>query len=140
MDALEAIGDPVRRRFVELLGDGDLTAGELAGRASAEFGISQPAASRHLRILRETGLVTSAVDGKQRVYTLDRERLDAAASWFDGVLGFWSQRLDALETELVRGRRGARAARADEAGRADRVAQPGETGVPPASVSGEEAS
>ncbi|MFF1633697.1 ArsR/SmtB family transcription factor [Leifsonia sp. NPDC058248] len=125
MDALEAIGDPVRRRFVELLGAGDLTAGELAVRASAEFGISQPAASRHLRILRETGLVTSAVDGKQRVYALDRERLDAAASWFDGVLGFWSQRLDALETELVRGRRRARV---------------DETGEPPASVSGEEAS
>jgi DNA-binding transcriptional ArsR family regulator len=128
MDALEAIGDPVRRRFVELLGEGDLTAGDLAERATAEFGISQPAASRHLRILRETGLVTSAVDGKRRVYTLDRERLDAAAAWFDGVLGFWSQRLDALETELARGRRTAHGSRAAE------------TGTPTASVTGEEAS
>ena len=128
MDALEAIGDPVRRRIVELLGEGDLSAGDLAERASAEFGISQPATSRHLRILRETGLVTSAVDGKRRVYALDRERLDAAASWFDGVLGFWSQRLDALGTELARGRRSARAGRAAQ------------TGTPAASVSGEEAS
>jgi DNA-binding transcriptional ArsR family regulator len=124
MDALEALGDPVRRRFVELLGDGDLTAGDLAERATAEYGISQPAASRHLRILREAGLVTSAVDGKRRVYTLDRARLEEAASWFDGVLGFWSQRLDALETELVRGRRMAQAGRA--AG----------TGTPAASVNG----
>ncbi|WP_223694802.1 ArsR/SmtB family transcription factor [Leifsonia poae] len=110
MDALESIGDPVRRRFVELLARGELPAGSLAERAAVEFGISQPAASRHLRVLRETGLVTSRVEGKQRIYSLDRDRIEAAAVWFDEVRGFWSQRLDALETELARGVRRAAAA------------------------------
>ncbi|WP_431279840.1 ArsR/SmtB family transcription factor [Leifsonia poae] len=103
MDALEAIGDPVRRRFVEYLAAGDAPAGALADLAAAEFAISQPAASRHLRVLRETGVVTSRVDGKQRVYTLDGAAIEAAADWFDRLRDFWPQRLDALETELARG-------------------------------------
>ncbi|WP_348786930.1 metalloregulator ArsR/SmtB family transcription factor [Leifsonia sp. NPDC080035] len=108
MDALEAVGDPVRRRFVEALAERECTAGELAGLAAAEFGISQPAASRHLRVLREVGLVASRVDGPSRVYALDADALSAAAAWFDGLGTFWEQRLDALGTELVRGRRATR--------------------------------
>ena len=110
MDALEAIGDPVRRRFVEYLAAGDAPAGALADLAAAEFGISQPAASRHLRVLREAGVVTSRVDGKQRVYALDATAIDAAAEWLDRMRAFWPQRLDALETELARGRRNGAAA------------------------------
>lgn len=115
MDALEAIGDPVRRRFVELLARGEQPAGHLAELASGEFGISQPAASRHLRVLRETGLVVARVQGKQRVYALDPAGIDAAAAWFDGVRAFWDQRLDALETELARGRAAERSAAAEPA-------------------------
>lgn len=105
MDALEAVGDPVRRRFVEALAAGERTAGELAGLAADEFGITQPAASRHLRVLRETGLVSARADGALRVYALEPDALAGAAAWFDGLGPFWEQRLDALGTELVRGRR-----------------------------------
>ncbi|WP_157498316.1 ArsR/SmtB family transcription factor [Leifsonia sp. Leaf336] len=105
MDGLEAVGDPVRRRFVELLARGERSAGELAEHAADEFGITQPAASRHLRVLREAGVVVSRVDGQRRVYALDRAGLQEAASWFDELAGFWEQRLDALGTELVRGRK-----------------------------------
>ncbi len=104
MDGLEAVGDPVRRRFVELLARGERTAGELAAFAADEFGITQPAASRHLRVLRETGVVASRVDGQRRVYALDPTGLQEAAAWFEGLSAFWDQRLDALGTELVRGR------------------------------------
>jgi DNA-binding transcriptional ArsR family regulator len=106
MDGLEAVGDPVRRRFVELLARGERTAGELAALAAEEFGITQPAASRHLRVLRESGVVAARVDGQRRVYALEPAGLDEAAAWFDGLAAFWEQRLDALGTELVRGRRG----------------------------------
>ncbi|GAB3567746.1 ArsR/SmtB family transcription factor [Spelaeicoccus albus] len=105
MDALEAIGDPVRRRIVELLTDGERTAGDLARAVGDEYGISQPATSRHLRILRESGVVASAVNGQQRQYSLQREPLDEIADWLSDVRAFWNQRLDALDTELRRGRR-----------------------------------
>lgn len=105
MDGLEAVGDPVRRRFVELLARGERTAGELATLAADEFGITQPAASRHLRVLRESGVVASRVDGQRRVYALEPSGLEEAAAWFDGLGAVWEQRLDALGTELARGRR-----------------------------------
>lgn len=108
MDALEAIGDPVRRRIVELLSGGARPAGDLAGIVGREYGISQPAASRHLRVLRDCGVVLSETRGQQRVYSLQRESLDEVADWLGGILAFWHQRLDALETELRRGRRAAR--------------------------------
>ncbi|WP_426623347.1 ArsR/SmtB family transcription factor [Leifsonia sp. McL0607] len=108
MDGLEAVGDSVRRRFVELLARGERTAGELAAHAADEFGITQPAASRHLRVLREAGVVASRVDGQRRVYALEPAGLDDAAAWFQGLAVFWEQRLDALGTELVRSRRAQR--------------------------------
>lgn len=119
MDGLEAVGDPVRRRFVELLAGGERTAGELAAHAAKEFGISQPAASRHLRVLRGAGVVAARVDGQRRVYALEPTGLQAAAAWFDSLDAFWEQRLDALGTELARGRRGA-AARAASGPRSPR--------------------
>ncbi|GAA4152778.1 ArsR/SmtB family transcription factor [Leifsonia shinshuensis] len=105
MDGLEAVGDPVRRRFVELLARGERTAGDLAMLAADEFGITQPAASRHLRVLREAGVVASRVDGQRRVYALEPTGLEDAAAWFDALGTAWEQRLDALGTELARGRR-----------------------------------
>jgi DNA-binding transcriptional ArsR family regulator len=105
MDALQAIGDPVRRRMVELLSREELSAGELSRDVEQEFGISQPAASRHLRVLREVGLVSSRVDAQSRVYALEPAAVDELAAWTDGIRRFWRQRLDALGTELTRGRR-----------------------------------
>lgn len=105
VQVMDALGDPVRRRLVELLADGSRPAGELAAAVGAEFGISQPAASRHLRVLREAGLVTAEVDGTRRLYAVRAEALDEVQTWLHGVRRFWDQRLDALGTEVARGRR-----------------------------------
>jgi DNA-binding transcriptional ArsR family regulator len=105
MEAIEALGEPVRRRIVELLAQGTRPAGDLSERIGAEFGISQPATSRHLRVLREADVVTSTVNGQQRIYAINRDTFDDVATWVDQVRSFWTQRLDALETELARARR-----------------------------------
>lgn len=95
---MEALADPVRRRVVELLADGERTAGAIAD----QFPTSRPAVSRHLRLLREAGLVTVREDGTRRIYSLQRDSLVALRQWFQ-------QRLDALDTEVKRGRRDRRA-------------------------------
>lgn len=101
MKALEALADPTRRRIVELLARGDRAAGELA----AEFGTSRPAVSRHLRILREHGLVQAREDGRRRVYSLEPAPLAELDAWLERYRGFWRNRLDAVETEIQRRRR-----------------------------------
>ncbi len=104
MHALDVLGDPVRRRLVELLARGDRTSGELTDVIRAEFGISQPAVSNHLRVLRDSGFARSEPDGSRRVYSLEGERMTEVRAWADEQLGFWANLLDALETELHRGR------------------------------------
>jgi len=101
MQALAALADPTRLRIVEMLAERDRDAGELA----AAFPVSRPAISRHLRVLRESGLVTVRPQAQRRVFSLDPRPLDELASWLDRYRSFWSQRLDALETELARSRR-----------------------------------
>jgi DNA-binding transcriptional ArsR family regulator len=97
-DVLQALADPTRRRIVELLAQGDRSAGELAG----EFTVSRPAVSRHLRVLREAGVVTSHADAQRRVYRLEPGPLDELSGWLERTRAFWSDRLDALEVELRR--------------------------------------
>ena len=106
MHALDALGEPVRRRLVELIAVGDQPAGALAARIGAEYGISQPATSRHLRVLREAGLVESRVRGPERLYSIRAESFDEVEGWVAGVRAHWDQALDALATEVARGRRG----------------------------------
>ena len=101
MDALAALADPTRRELVELLAAGELAAGELADR----FPVSRPAVSRHLRVLREAGLVRARVDGKRRLYALDPRPLRELDDWLEPYRDLWAQRLDALDTEIARGRR-----------------------------------
>lgn len=108
MHALDVLGDPVRRRVLELLADGETAAGELGRIIQAEFGISQPAVSQHLRVLRENGFATVRPDGARRLYTLDPTPLASADEWFAAFRRFWAPRLDALGTELARGRRARR--------------------------------
>jgi len=108
MEALDALGDPVRRRMVQLLAHGESTAGELARAVGDEFSISQPAASRHLRVLREAELVSSEVDGARRIYRLQRGPFDELDEWLNEVRAFWDSKLDALETEVARGIRARR--------------------------------
>ncbi|SFK37254.1 ArsR/SmtB family transcription factor [Cellulomonas sp. KH9] len=102
---MDVLGDPVRRRLVELVGAGERPAGELAAAVGDEFGISQPAVSRHLRVLREAGLVTSRARGPVRLYTVRPEAVDEVGRWASSVVRAWTPRLDALGTEVARGRR-----------------------------------
>ena len=101
MQALEALANPVRRRIVELLAEGEREAGSLAD----EFSVSQPAVSRHLRVLRQSGLVRVRLQAQRRIYSLDPAPLAELDAWLGRYRGFWSQRLDALETEIRRDRR-----------------------------------
>jgi DNA-binding transcriptional ArsR family regulator len=105
MHALDVLGDPVRRRILELLADGERPAGALADAVGAEFGISQPAVSQHLRVLRDNGLATVRPEGTRRLYAISPGSLREADAWLDQFRAFWTQRLDALGTELARGRR-----------------------------------
>jgi DNA-binding transcriptional ArsR family regulator len=108
MHAFDILGDPVRRRILELLADGELPAGTIASRIGEEFGISQPAVSQHLRVLRDNGFATVTVDGNRRLYAVDSAPLQEIDAWLDKYRKFWTNRLDALDTELRRGRRAAR--------------------------------
>jgi len=99
--AAEALADPTRRRIVELLAERDRSAGELA----AQFSTSRPAVSRHLRVLREHGLVRARSEAQRRVYSLDPAPLAELDAWLARYRSFWAQRLDALDTELARGGR-----------------------------------
>jgi DNA-binding transcriptional ArsR family regulator len=103
--ALDILGDPVRRRIVELLGDGERRAGEIGEIVHEEFGISQPAVSQHLRVLRDTGFTRVRAEGTRRLYALEPAALAEADEWLAPFRRFWAPRLDALGTELARGRR-----------------------------------
>ena len=105
MHAFDVLGDPVRRRILELLADGERPAGEVSAIVQAEFGISQPGVSQHLRVLRENGFATVRADGARRLYAVDPAPLREIDAWLDRYRRFWSQPLDALATELARGRR-----------------------------------
>jgi DNA-binding transcriptional ArsR family regulator len=103
--AFDVLGDPVRRRILELLADGERSAGDLGAVIQEEFSISQPAVSQHLRVLRDNGFASVRADGARRLYAVDPAPLREADAWLAPYRRFWEQRLDALDTELARGRR-----------------------------------
>jgi DNA-binding transcriptional ArsR family regulator len=106
--ALDILGDPVRRRILELLATGEHPAGAVVEIITAEFGISQPAVSQHLRVLREAGLATVRAKGTRRLYAVDPDPLQDLDRWLDQFRQYWSSKLDALGTELARGKRAGR--------------------------------
>ena len=108
MHAFAVLGDPVRRRILELLAGGEQPAGAVGNAIQQEFGISQPAISQHLRVLRESGFTTVRAVGTRRLYAVDPAPLREADLWLEHFRQFWDQRLDALGTELARGKRGHR--------------------------------
>jgi DNA-binding transcriptional ArsR family regulator len=110
MEAFDILGDPVRRRILELLAEGELTSGAITAVVRAEFGISQPAVSQHLKVLRDSGFATVRPEGARRLYAVDSAPLQEIDLWMDRFRGFWNQRLDSLATELARGKRGRRLA------------------------------
>jgi DNA-binding transcriptional ArsR family regulator len=103
--AFDVLGDPVRRRILELLSNGELSSGAVGAVVQEEFGISQPAVSAHLRVLRESGFATVRPEGARRLYAVDAEPLRDIDAWLDGFRRFWDPHLDALATELARGKR-----------------------------------
>jgi DNA-binding transcriptional ArsR family regulator len=101
VNALQALADPTRRRIVELLAGGaELSAGELA----SHFDTSRPGVSRHLRVLRELGVVQARVESQRRLYSLDPAPLAELDDWLARYRAFWTNRLDALDTEIRRRR------------------------------------
>jgi DNA-binding transcriptional ArsR family regulator len=103
--AFDVLGDPVRRRILELLADSEQTSGAVTEVIQREFGISQPAVSQHLKVLRESGFATVRPEGARRLYAVSTEPLRDVDAWLDRFRRFWIPPLEALATELARGKR-----------------------------------
>jgi DNA-binding transcriptional ArsR family regulator len=105
MHAFDALGDPVRRRLLELLADGERSSGEMTAVVQREFRITQTALSQHLRVLRDRGFASVRPDGARRLYAAEPERMREVDACLDRYRGFWGPRLEALATEVARGKR-----------------------------------
>jgi DNA-binding transcriptional ArsR family regulator len=127
--AFDVLGDPVRRRILELLAEGEQTSGAVTAVIQEEFGISQPAVSQHLRVLRDSGFATVRAEGTRRLYAVESGPLQEVDAWLERFRGFWEQHLDALATELARGKRERR--RKEETGSASDRAQDTRRKEPP---------
>lgn len=106
--AFDALGDPTRRHLLELLAAGEQPVGALVEALRSRGSISQPAVSQHLKVLFEAGLVTVRAEGTRRLYALDREGVARAVAWLDELSdpgASLTGPLDALATEVARGRR-----------------------------------
>jgi DNA-binding transcriptional ArsR family regulator len=111
--AFDVLGDPVRRRILELLADGELPAGAIGAVIQDEFTISQPAVSQHLKVLRDNGFTSVRPDGQRRLYAVNGDALRDVDEWLSAFRRFWAPRLDALATEVARGKRQRRRAQHD---------------------------
>ncbi|MDY7099547.1 MAG: metalloregulator ArsR/SmtB family transcription factor [Actinomycetota bacterium] len=105
MEAFDVLGDPVRRRILELLAEGERASGAIVEVVTDEFGISQPAVSQHLRVLRDSGFATVRPEGTRRIYSVDSTPLREVDVWLGRFRRFWEPHLDALATEVARGKR-----------------------------------
>lgn len=92
----ELVADPTRRRMLDQLRHGERSVGELV----ASLGISQPAVSKQLRVLREAGLASVRVEAQRRIYRLEPGRLEEIDAWLAPYRRYWNERLDALERTL----------------------------------------
>jgi DNA-binding transcriptional ArsR family regulator len=108
MHAFDVLGDPVRRRILELLSERELRSGEIVDVVTAEFSITQAAVSQHLRVLRESGFATVRPEGQRRIYAVDTAPLREVDAWLDRFRAFWEPKLSALETEVARGKKARR--------------------------------
>ncbi len=108
MHAFDVLGDPVRRRILELLREGERSSGAIVEVIAGEFGITQAAVSQHLKVLRESGFATVRPEGARRVYALDPAPLREVDAWLDHFRFFWTHKLEALATEVARGKKARR--------------------------------
>jgi len=105
MHAFDVLGDPVRRRILELLAAGESASGAVVAVIQQEFGITQAAVSQHLKVLRDSGFASVRVDGPRRLYSIDATPLQEVDAWLETFRGFWTHRLEALATEIARGKK-----------------------------------
>lgn len=105
MHAFDVLGDPVRRRILELLADGEMSAGAIGDTIQEEFAITQPAVSQHLKVLRDNGFTTVRPEGQRRLYAVNGEALRDVDEWLNAFRRFWTPHLNALGTEIARGKR-----------------------------------
>lgn len=105
MHAFDVLGDPVRRRILELLATREHSSGEVVDVISREFGISQAGVSQHLKVLRESGFASVRPEGTRRVYVLDASPLKGIDDWLERFRAFWPVKLEALATEIARGKK-----------------------------------
>jgi DNA-binding transcriptional ArsR family regulator len=103
--AFDVLGDPVRRRILELLAERELRSGEIVEVIQREFGITQAAVSQHLKVLRDSGFTTVRIDAQRRIYAVDPHPLQEIDAWLTRFRSFWEPKLSALETEIARGKR-----------------------------------
>ena len=115
----DVLGDPVRRRILELLAEGEQSSGTVTEVIRAEFGISQPAVSQHLKVLRDNGFATVRPAGARRLYTVDQTAFREADAWLGRFRRFWTPHLAALATEVARGKRQRRLAATEDTGDTD---------------------
>lgn len=105
MNAFEVLSDPVRRRTLELISQREHASGEIVKVVEAEFGISQSAVSQHLRVLRDSGFAKVRIDGAKRCYEVDQAGFEDVDAWLGKLRRFWGSKLEALATEIERGKR-----------------------------------
>jgi len=105
MGAFDVLGDPVRRRILEVLAESECTSGQVVAVIAAEFGITQAAVSQHLKVLRDSGFATVRAEGTRRIYALDPAPLAEVDDWLAHFRGFWTHKMMALHTEVARGKR-----------------------------------
>ena len=105
MQAFAVVADPVRRRILELLATGEHASGEIVTVVQGDFSITQAAVSQHLRVLRDNGFATVRAQGARRLYSVDTAGFGEVEAWLEGIRRQWNQRLDALGTEIARGKR-----------------------------------
>jgi DNA-binding transcriptional ArsR family regulator len=105
MSPFEVLSDPVRRRILELIGSGEITSGEVVQAIGTEFGITQAAVSQHLKVLRESDFAQVRADAQRRLYSVNPAGLQAVLGWIGQFSSFWEPKLDALATEIARGKR-----------------------------------
>jgi DNA-binding transcriptional ArsR family regulator len=108
MHAFDVLADPVRRRILELLGEREHASGEVVEVIAKEFGITQSAVSQQLKILRTAGFATVRAEGTRRIYAVEARPLAEVDVWLDQFRRFWGPRLEALATEIARGKRARR--------------------------------
>jgi DNA-binding transcriptional ArsR family regulator len=105
MHALDVLGDSTRRRILELLATGEHSAGDIVKVLGDERGLSQPAVSQQLRVLRDHGFARVRAEGQRRLYALEPAPLQDVDAWLDRFRHFWEARLDDLGEEIARGKR-----------------------------------